>query len=260
MPFLIPIAAGLGLTTATGALTAAGGAALAGAGALGGAAISAGASNKASDQASQAAANTLGFQKDVYNQAQGNLNPYITQGQNSNTALAGLLGTGGDQAAANQAFQNYLGSTNYQFQLGQGWQGIQYATAPAFSSGATAKALNNYAQGQAGSALSGYETMLQNQATQGVNAASSLAGTGVNAGSTISSANQANAATQTNLTTANAVNQANVLGQLSKAFGANTVSSYPGQAASPFAVTPQSITKALPPAQNEFQNYAFGPT
>ena len=64
--------------------------------------------------------------------------------------------------------------------LNQGLQGIEYANAPAFNSGATAKALDTYATGQAGNALSGYEGLLQGEQGLGVQAGSALAGVGTN--------------------------------------------------------------------------------
>lgn len=132
------------------------------------------AAGDAAQAAQQAAAtgNTLLQGATATNTA--NLQPFIGSGQIYNSALEGLLGVGGNPAASQSAFSNYLGSTNYQFQLGQGEQAIESANAPAFSSGATAKALNNYAQGQAGSALAGYEGLLQTGAAQGESAASVL--------------------------------------------------------------------------------------
>ncbi len=163
------------------------GAVIGGAATLGGAALTSGAASDAAAAQQQAEQEQLAFQKQVYGNAQTNLNPDISTGNNAGSALAGLLGTGGDPAASQTAFNNYLNSTNYKFQLGQGEQGIEYANAPAFSSGATAKALNNYAQGQAGSALSGYESLLSGQQGLGVNAAAALN----NVGTTISSQNSA---------------------------------------------------------------------
>ena len=147
---------------------------------LGGAAIQADAAGKASNAASDAAAQNLAFNKQVYSNAQGNLNPFVSQGQTANTALSGLLGIGGDPNAANAAFNNYRNSTNYNFQLGQGLQGIEYANAPSFNSGATAKALNNYAQGQAGNSINNYETLLGGQAGLGAQAGSALNGVSTN--------------------------------------------------------------------------------
>lgn len=157
-----------------------GAAGISGAASLGGAAIQSGAANNASKAAQNAAAQQQAFQQQVYQNAQSNLNPYAQQGQAANSALAGLLGVGGNPAASDTAFKNYLNSTNYQFRRDQGLQGIEYANAPAFNSGATGKALNNYAQQTAGDAISGYENMLGGQAGMGIQAGSALAGTGTN--------------------------------------------------------------------------------
>jgi hypothetical protein len=110
----------------------------------------------------------------VYSTNTANEQPFVNAGQTSTTSLEGLLGIGGNPAASSAAFQNYLGSTNYQFQLGQGEDAIKTANAPDFNSGATAKALNNYAQGQAGNALSGYEGMLGGLTNTGAGAANAL--------------------------------------------------------------------------------------
>jgi hypothetical protein len=171
------------------------GLAISGAATLGSGALQANASSKATSAAEQAQANTLAWEKQVYGQTSAELQPTISQGTAAGNELAGLLGTGGNAAQSQQAFNTYLGSTNYQFQLGQGLQGIEYANAPAFSSSATAKALNNYAQGQAGNALSGYESLLSGQQSLGAQSALGLGQVGVGAGSTINSANQAAAGT-----------------------------------------------------------------
>lgn len=155
-------------------------AALGAAASLGSAAIGASAANKASKAQSNAEAQQLAFQKGVYDDATNNLTPNITAGNAAGTELSGLLGTGGDPNAANDAFTKYLNSTNYKFLLNQGEQGIQYANAPAFNSGATAKALDTYATGQAGTALGGYESLLTGQQGLGVQAGSALAGVGTN--------------------------------------------------------------------------------
>lgn len=173
---------------------------------LGGAAIQSGAANDASKAAQNAANNSLNFQKDVYSQAQSNLNPYAQTGQQANSALSNLLGVGGNQAASDAAFKNYLGSTNYNFVKDQGLQGIEYANAPQFNSGATAKALDQYNTGLAGNALSGYENLLQGQSGQGVQAASALNGVGVGLAGANNAANQygANAQGQAAAATGNA--------------------------------------------------------
>lgn len=201
-----------------------GAAGISGAASLGGAAIQSGAANDASKSAQNAANQQLDFQQNVYKQAQNNLNPYVTQGQTANTALSGLLGLNSNSAEADQAFKNYLGSTNYQFQLGQGLQGLEYANAPAFNSGATGKALNNYAQGQASSAINNYESMLGGQSGQGLQAAGALNGVGTQVGQLGNQASQygANAQGQAAIATGNAYT--NALAGIGKA--ASTASSY----------------------------------
>lgn len=155
------------------------------------------------------------------------MQPFVGTGQSANNALAGLLGTGGDPNASANSFSNYLNSTNYKFQLGQGLQGIEYANAPAFTSGATAKALNNYAQGQAGTALAGYEGMLQGQSNTGEQAGSSLAGVGTNIAGQNASAQNNNAAGQASGAAGTSNAATNALTGLSKLINQqNTQSSF----------------------------------
>lgn len=154
------------------------------------------AAKKASEAAQAAQADTLGFTKGVYNTAQTNLQPTINEGNFAGSELSGLLGTGGDPAASQAAFDKYLGSTNYGFTLDQGEKGIQSANAPAFNSGATAKALTNYAEGQAGTALSGYEGLLSGQQSLGAQSALGLGGVGTSAGGIVNNANQGAADTE----------------------------------------------------------------
>jgi hypothetical protein len=177
---------------------------------LGGAAIQSNAADNASKAAQNAANNSLNFQKDVYSQAQSNLNPYAQTGQQANSALANLLGYGGNPQASDAAFKNYLGSTNYNFVKDQGLQGIEYANAPQFNSSATAKALDQYNTGLAGNALAGYENLLQGQAGQGIQAASALNGVGVGLAGANNQANQyaGSAAANAALTSGNAYSTA----------------------------------------------------
>jgi hypothetical protein len=172
---------------------------------LGGAAIQSSSANAASKAAQNAANNSLNFQKDIYTQAQSNLNPYAQNGQQASSALSGLLGLNG-QPGSDAAFKNYLGSTNYNFVKDQGLQGIEYANAPQFNSSATAKALDQYNTGLAGNALAGYEGLLQGQAGQGIQAASALNGVGVGLAAPNAASNQygANAQGQAAAATGNA--------------------------------------------------------
>ena len=92
-------------------------------------------------------------------------NAYVGAGANAlgaqaqtQNALAGLLGTGGNPAAAAQAFQNYKNSVGYGFQLRQGTQAINTnaATSGLLDSGANAKALAGYGQNLASTTFNNY--------------------------------------------------------------------------------------------------------
>jgi hypothetical protein len=141
---------------------------------IGKAILGSNAANAAAKAQQQASQQNLAQQQQIYDTATGNLQPFVGYGQNAGNALQGLLGIGGNPAASQQAFDTFRNSTNYQFLLNQGLQGTAYANAPNLFSGATGKALNNYAQGMAGNALGNYENLLQNQSQLGIGAASNL--------------------------------------------------------------------------------------
>lgn len=211
-------------------------------GILGGSA--AGSAAKAGEQAGAA---DSAYAQGIYNQASSNLNPTIQSGISSGNELSGLLGTGGDAASSQAAFNKYLDSTNYKFQLDQGLNGIEYANAPAFNSGATAKALNNYAQGQAGSALQGYEGLLTGQQSLGAQSALGLGNIGVGISQQVSNANNFGA----NAAGAGALGQANAYGNaLSGVLGAGSQ-----------ALTQSSFGSNSQPYTNAFSNLqSFGNT
>lgn len=140
------------------------GAAVSAAGSIASGIIGANAANRAGQLAQQAAQQGNKLIGNQMTANSGYLDPFVTGGQTDFAGLNALLN--GDSSA----FDRFRNSTNYQFMLNQGLQGVEYANAPAFSSGATAKALNNYAQGMAGNALAGYEQMLLGGAQLGENA------------------------------------------------------------------------------------------
>ena len=192
---------------------------------LGSAALTSSAANNAASDQAKASANNLAFEKSVYNTGLNQLTPTINEGNAAGSELAGLLNTGGNPAASQAAFNNYLGSTNYGFLLGQGEQAQSYLNAPNLQSGATQKALTNYAQGQAGNALSGYEQLLAGQQSLGANSALGLAGFGnQNAGLQANANNlAAGAAGTAGLVGANA--QGSALSGLAQLFGQQTTQS-----------------------------------
>lgn len=151
-----------------------GGAVISGGSSIAGGILGSNAAKAAGQEAQAAAAKANQGLQGVQAQTQSNLQPFVGYGQGASGELAGLLGFGGNPQASQNAFNTFRNSTNYDFLLNQGLQGVQYANAPNFDSGATAKALNNYAQGQAGNALSGYESQLNTLGGQGIQAGSSL--------------------------------------------------------------------------------------
>jgi hypothetical protein len=101
---------------------------------------------------------------------------YIDAGSNANNMIAGLLGVPGttdeQKSAANSAFNNYLNSTAYNFQLQQGQDAITGSAAAKglLNSGATAKALTQYGQNLAGTTFNNYLGQLGNLSAAGQNA------------------------------------------------------------------------------------------
>lgn len=95
-----------------------------------------------------------------------NNNPLVNNTQaNANTALAGQAGTTGainslltSPSQNNPAYQNYLNSTGYNFQLQQGSNAItgNSASKGLLDSGATAKALTGYGQNLASTTFGNY--------------------------------------------------------------------------------------------------------
>lgn len=158
----------------------------------------------ASDQANSAA-NTLQFQQGVYNNAQTNLAPYVSTGQNALYSLASLYGvpagpggTSGAAAgasptnnAAMTAFNNFTQTPGYQFPLQQGELSANRSLAASGleNSGGTAKALTQYGQGYASTGFNNYLGQLSALANNGQNAAVQTGSAGNQAATTINSAN-----------------------------------------------------------------------
>jgi hypothetical protein len=89
------------------------------------------------------------------------------------------------------AFNNFQKSDGYQFRLGQGLNAVNtnFALRGGLGSGAAAKELNNYAQGQASNEFGNYIGTLQNQQGVGLSAANALNGVGTNYANAVSSNN-----------------------------------------------------------------------
>lgn len=101
------------------------------------------------------------------------LDPLVTQGADAAATQAGLLGIGGDPAAAQQAFSNYLNSTGYKFRLGEGTRAITGSAAARglLNSGSTLKRLTQFGQGLASDEFSNYFNQTGSLAQRGLGAA-----------------------------------------------------------------------------------------
>lgn len=171
----------------------------------------AGAQQKAAQQASQT-------QQSMFNQAAGYDQPFIQGGQQAYGTLNDLLGVGG--SGNSTQMQDTLNNLpGYQFTLNQGLKSTQNAAAARglADSGAALKGAATYATGLANSNYGNYVNQLQNSATIGANAASSLSGNSVQTGANIG-ANQigaGNAQAAATNATGNAI-----------AGGANSLSQY----------------------------------
>lgn len=115
--------------------------------------------------------------------------PQIQNGVGANTAAANLLGVGANPGAQDNAFNGYLNSTGYKFQLGQGMDAITQnaATRGLLNSGATLKAGEGYGQNLASNYFNNYLQQL-----------SGLTQAGTQAGSLVGSAGQQSQSSSTN--------------------------------------------------------------
>lgn len=177
----------------TGALIAGG---IGAAGSLGSAYISSNAAQNAASQQVAAQTQALDFQKQVYQNNQTNLQPWIGTGNNALYSLASLYGlptpnnpSGGAQAT-NSAFQAFTQLPSYQFPFQQGSLALSDAlnAQGKQQSGAQARETQQFGQGLASQYLmSNYVNPLMQLSGQGQGAASSLAGYGVQSGNQIGS-------------------------------------------------------------------------
>lgn len=112
------------------------------------------------------------------------LTDFAQAGTGANTAISNLLGVGGDPAAGQEAYQNYLGSTGYASTLKAGSDAITQSAAASgkLNSGATGKALTRFGQENNQNYFSKYLSQLGMLSGQGLSASGQLAGSAANAG------------------------------------------------------------------------------
>lgn len=190
---------------------------ISGGAAIAGSAISANATNTASNAATNAANQNNALEKSIYNSNTANLNPFLQTGTAANTAQADFLGVNGAQPQST-AFNNYLGSTGYQFTTNQGIAAItgNQAASGLLKSGSTLKALDTFGQGNAQTYTQNYLNNLGALSSTGLNAGAAIAGVGENYGSQVSANNNSAA---TNVGNAAIAGANNVNGLLSNAVG-----------------------------------------
>lgn len=217
-------------------------AAVGGAATIAGAAISGSAASGAAKTAQNTAAANNQLQQQIYQQNSANEQPYIAAGNSATTELNGLLGIGGDSAAASTALNNYTKSAGYDFVSNAGNRAIvaNNSVNGLLDSGGTLKALDQYNDGLASTYLGQYEGALSGVAGTGANSANALAGTGTNYANAVSSNNNSAASVSANAGIASASNINSLLSNAIGAYGLNKgLSSYsqPGTAANNNAAT-----------------------
>jgi len=181
---------------------------------LGAGIIGAGASiyegNKAASTAQSVANQDNALQSQIYQSDKALEQPYVTSGNTAETALNGFLGLGGDPAATQKAFDDYLSSTGYQFDLSQGLDAVAGSKAAAglLGSGSLVTALDKYGTGLAQQYGQQYVGNLLDETRIGANSANALAQSGqAYANASNANANSAaNAAANADLATATDIN------------------------------------------------------
>lgn len=195
-------------------------AAIAGATVLGGA-VSINANNKAAKAAKDAAAKSNALQTDIFNQNKATLAPFVGTGATATRSIEGLLGIGGDPAAARSAFDVYQGSTGYQSRLQEGQKQVTAALGGRglLDSGAAQKALLKYGQNFASNEFGNYLGALQGQQAVGLSAAGQQAALGQNYANGVSNNNNNAANVQANAYLANGAAISGALSNIVGAFG-----------------------------------------
>lgn len=113
------------------------------------------------------------------------INGAVTGGTAANDATQQLLGLKPMGSGTANAFNNYLGSTGYNFQLKQGQDAIASSAASKglLNSGGTGKALEEYGQGLGANYFNSYLGQLGGVSAGGYNAATAVGNAGTGAGS-----------------------------------------------------------------------------
>lgn len=116
----------------------------------------------------------------AYDWAQNAYTPVVNTGNNANSAIAALLGLGGDTGAAGKAYGDYLGSTGYNTTINAGQRAItgNNAAKGLLGSGSTLKALTRFGQDTNQQYFKDYLAQLLGLTNQGLQAGGLVTGTG----------------------------------------------------------------------------------
>jgi len=139
----------------------------------------------------QVAAENNALAREVNAKNEGYIGPYAKSGLPANSLLGGAMGYG-DQGAYQDAFRNFIGNSDYGFQFGEGANNVNsgYAGAGTLQSGAAMKDLERFRQDLQSGYRGEFNSLLANQQSLGMGAASALAGVGQNYVNTVSANNQ----------------------------------------------------------------------
>lgn len=183
--------------------------------------VSNNASHTAAKAATTAAANNNDLQRQIYDQNNTNLQPWMQRGNTAGAAQAALLGLGGDTAGAQGAFNNWRGSTDYTFQQDEARRATDaaFAARGGFRSGAAYKALQDRSQNIAGSYFQRYIDNLGSVDQRGFAGASAVAGVGQNYAGAVGANNDSAASAVGNAALSSAANTNSVIGQAGSTLG-----------------------------------------
>lgn len=190
-------------------------------GSIAGGVIASSGAKSAAKASAQAADRASEVQQQIYGENKQTLAPYVQTGLPAMQNVNSLLGLGGDQAAAERAFDAYRKSTGYDFRLNQGLNAVQsgFAGRGTLQSGAAMKALNDYGQGMASGEFGNYLNALGTQQGLGFSAAGAQAGVATNYANSLGNIYQANGANQANAALASANALGSGISGAANAFG-----------------------------------------
>jgi hypothetical protein len=127
----------------------------------------------------QSTSNQVSYNQ-AYPWAQQTYQPQVEQGNKASSSIMALLGLGGDKAAADGAYNDYLGSTGYQNTLATGSQAItnNAAARGLLGSGSTLKRLTQFGQANSQQYFGDYISKLLGMTQNGQNAGQIVTGAG----------------------------------------------------------------------------------